>query len=648
MKRREKMCRRSWMNILVVMLSLQVVLVYAQLERWSCMRSTTSDANSIVQGSNDSLYIVGAIDEGAGHEIDFGIVCLDLDGGESWHYVYDGLGGGIAENDEAMAIAFGSDGNIYAAGYSTTAGGDYDVDVISPEPGGSSARWIFETGNADQSDQFKSLVYGSDNNLYAAGYAHFGGSTDFLITKISSSGILSWPYVYDGSQGSEDEAEMIVYGGDGNIYAAGYSQETSTGMDFTVVSVDNAGNERWTYHYDGTASSVDRAYAIVYGGDGNIYAAGYSTNTATSEDFTVVSLDTDGNFRWDYTFNGTTDSADIAKALIYGSDGNLYVAGYASNTGTGTDITVTSLDPATGANRWTYTFNGTANGDDAANALVYGLDDRIYVAGFAAGNAKDFTVLSLDTTGALVWAFMKDGGGTFPVDEAKSIIYGSDGNIYTAGVFRQNRFATVSIDPLPIPDISVWPTSFYASVAPGDTAVKVLKIRNLGYGELDWSITDHVDWLSEDPASGSIGYGDSTLVNLIFDPTGFASGHYYDTLIVASNDPNNPEAEIVCHLYAQPTGIEENISYPNIDACVVASNFFNKMISINFTSSNDLPVEIILYNTLGTKVYTKTVLPTTSPTNLDDNDIAELGKGVYFLRVQRSENIYPVIKLIKF
>ncbi|GAH84349.1 unnamed protein product, partial [marine sediment metagenome] len=79
-----------------------------------------------------------------------------------------------------------------------------------------------------------------------------------------------------------------TYGLDGNIYVAGYSKETFNYYDFLVMSITGAGDMNWVYQYDGPGNDLDYAYSIVYGSDGNIYAAGYSFGN--SRDFTVISL----------------------------------------------------------------------------------------------------------------------------------------------------------------------------------------------------------------------------------------------------------------------------------------------------------------------------------------------------------------------
>ena len=106
--------------------------------------------------------------------------------------------------------------------------------------------------------------------------------------------------------------------------------------------------ERWVYRYNGLGNGWDRATSIVYGSDGNIYAAGYSVGSGTNFDFTVISLTSSGDTNWVYRYNGPGNSDDRAYSIVYGSDGNIYAAGASYGIGTDYDFTVISLEPETG------------------------------------------------------------------------------------------------------------------------------------------------------------------------------------------------------------------------------------------------------------------------------------------------------------
>jgi len=209
-------------------------------------------------------------------------------------------------------------------------------------------RWVYRyngLGNGD--DCAYSLVYGADENIYVAGTS-YGDSADFTVISLTSTGTQRWVYQHNGPGNSWDYAYSLVYGADGNVYVAGESYGIGTYFDFTVISLSSSGTERWVYQYNGPGNDYDWASSLVYGADGNIYIAGASYGSGTYYDFTVISLTSTGTQRWVYRYNGPGNGSDGAYSLVYGSDGNIYIAGYSWGNGTGTDFTVISLTRGTG------------------------------------------------------------------------------------------------------------------------------------------------------------------------------------------------------------------------------------------------------------------------------------------------------------
>ncbi len=258
--------------------------------------------------------------------------------------------------------------------------------------------WVFTyNGSANSWDYANSIVYGADGNIYAAGSSPGSGTyEDFTVISLTATGDTNWVYRYNGPVNSWDYANSIVYGADSNIYAAGSSFGSGTDYDFTVISLTDAGDTNWVYRYNGPGNGWDYANSIVYGADGNIYVAGSSFGSGTYGDFTVISLTTAGDTNWVYRYNGPANSVDFVHSIVYGADGNIYVAGSSIGSGTYDDFTVISLTAA-GDTNWVYRYNGPANSYDYAVSIVYGTDSNIYVAGSSTGNgtSDDFTVISL-------------------------------------------------------------------------------------------------------------------------------------------------------------------------------------------------------------------------------------------------------------
>ena len=82
-------------------------------------------------------------------------------------------------------------------------------------------------------------------------YKKFTFLTFLLLTFYLTSSFAQterWIYTHNGSGNDADEAKVVVYGADGNIYAAGYSiYSTGAGIwDFTVISLGPVGVEEET------------------------------------------------------------------------------------------------------------------------------------------------------------------------------------------------------------------------------------------------------------------------------------------------------------------------------------------------------------------------------------------------------------------
>ena len=297
-------------------------------------------------------------------------------------------------------------------------------------------RWVYTyDGNLNHIDIAQALVCGLDGNIYAVGRtANFGTSSDFIIISLKDNGDTNWIYMYNPMNG-EDIAFAVDYGSDHNIYVAGMSSAPTTYTDFTVLSLTIGGDTNWTYRHDGpgTIEDYDMACAITYGLDGNIYAGGTSNAHIGASDFFVVSLSAAGDTNWTYRDGGTAVSGGMVRAIEYGADGNVYAAGYSFNVGSYYDLFVVSLSTA-GDTNWTYRYGGTL-GDDAAYSVTYGLDGNVYAAGYSIGSdsSRYFTVISLTDEGDENWVFRYPSSIIYIFRPGDMIVYGLDNNIYAAG-----------------------------------------------------------------------------------------------------------------------------------------------------------------------------------------------------------------------
>jgi len=514
---------------------------------------------------------------------------------ENWIYTYNGHGN---DDDYARSIIQGSDGNIYAAGYSNGSASYGDFTVMSLTTAGDT-NWVYGyNGPGNGSDYAESIVYGSDGNIYAAGGSS-GSSTDydFTVLSLTSAGDTNWVYGYNGPGNGSDYAESIVYGSDGNIYAAGYSTGSAIYGDFTVISLTTSGTERWVYRYNGPGNYDDVAFSIVHGSDGNVYATGTSSGSGTYADFTVISLTTAGDTNWIYRYNGPGNYYDQAYSIVYGSDGNIYTAGY--STDTDYDFTVISLTTAGDAN-WIYRYNGPGNGLDRARSIVQGSDGNIYIAGesYGTGTYYDFTVISLTSAGDTNWVYRYNGPGN-DYDCANSIVQGSDGNIYAAGGSFGSYYDFTVISLTSAGDTN-W---VYRYNGPGNFQDYASSIIQGSYGNIY-------------AAGGSSG-----------------SSTDYDFTVISLG----------------PAGINERDvldSYEHDQVLFVPSLFMDN-IRIKLTMPSQNPLRIALHNICGRKVYEETYSHTPSSIIISGEQIKRLSSGLYILSASLGTENVGRFRLIK-
>ncbi|MEO0133731.1 MAG: T9SS type A sorting domain-containing protein [candidate division WOR-3 bacterium] len=411
-------------------------LGFSQVERWVYRYNGPQNGNdfakAIVQDNQGNLYI-------AGSDGDFIVISLTSDGEERWIYRYNGTAN---SDDGANSIIYGIDGNLYVCGYTTNTGRGKDVLVVSLTTNGEQ-RWIVEYNSEENgNDEAFSIAQSSIGDLCVVGCFNEGGSLQWLgALGISSTGELRWG-AGAGREGSESNATKVILGADNHFYATGY-----VGMEFVIVAL-NLGitvyyfeseygdasysltcdsnwhlyvcgslledftvmccslnewlEEKWTYRYNGPGNGDDDAYDIVYGLDNNLYVAGKTIANNLFSDFTVISLKLNSQERWVYHYNGEADSNDEAYSIAYGRDGNIYVCGYSTNNNTAADFTVISLT-SDGRERWVYSYNGSANGNDCAQSIIYGIEGNLYICGYTTNNQTniDFTVISLEPLPAI-------------------------------------------------------------------------------------------------------------------------------------------------------------------------------------------------------------------------------------------------------
>jgi len=267
--------------------------------------------------------------------------------------------------------------------------------------------------------------------------------------------VLSWN-TFMGSS-SDDEGSAIAVDGSGNVYVAGYSEDTwgtpvnphAGFADAFAAKLSTSGVRQWNTFMG--SESLDYGLAIAVDGSGNVYVAGWSFVTwgtpvnpfAGSSDAFAAKLNSSGVLQWN-TFMGSAYEDDCFAIAVDGS-GNVYVAGYCYATwglpvnpfAGGGDAFAAKLS-LSGVRQWN-TFMGSVS-DDEGYAIAVDGSGNVYVAGESdatwgtpvnphAGETDAFAA-KLSTSGVRQWnTFM--GGSSY--DCGFAIALDGSGNVYVAG-----------------------------------------------------------------------------------------------------------------------------------------------------------------------------------------------------------------------
>jgi len=344
----------------------------------------------------------------------FTVIKFDgMNGEELWRQEIDGAFSSPFQHDEARAVTADSVGNVVAAGFITNTLNSNDFTVIKFDGVTGTEIWrqVISSTAAFSFNRANAVTVDGADNVVAAGVTwRSGSSTDFTVIKFDGvTGAELWRQEINGTTNGGNVANAVMVDPNGDVVAAGFTQNSGTFLDFTVIKFDGAsGEELWRQEINGTANERDEAFAVTTDAVGDVVAAGITNRMEVCpypffcfdlSDFTVVKFSgADGTELWRRVIKGTaTDSFDVARAVTADGEGNVVAAGWITNTGTGRDFTVIKFDGVSGEESWRQEINGTANGPDSALAVTVDGAGNVVAAGsaFNSGTGYDFTVVKL-------------------------------------------------------------------------------------------------------------------------------------------------------------------------------------------------------------------------------------------------------------
>ncbi len=326
-------------------------------------------------------------------------------------------------------------------------------------------------------------TYSSDFPTLNAYQSTFQGVIDVFVTKLSSSGSLSYSTFLGGSD-SEIGADIAVVSG--AAYVTGWTwssnfptlnayQSTNQGAcDVFVTKLSTGGNSlAYSTHIGGSLS--EGAEGIFVNPSGVAYVAGstvssnfptvspYQGNQAGEDGF-VAQLSSTGNNLLYSTYLGG-DSAEVCRDITVDASGNMYVTGWTTSTNFPTvnpyqtfqgsdDAFVTKLS-VNGSSLVFSTYLGGSDWRDNANGIAVDGSGAVYVTGSTQsnnfptvnefqtdqGDVDAFVARLSSEGGSLAYSSYLGGSGS---DGGNAIAVDASGGVYITGTTWSSDFPIVN------------------------------------------------------------------------------------------------------------------------------------------------------------------------------------------------------------
>jgi hypothetical protein len=320
------------------------------------------------------IYVCGEA-TGNGTGKDFLTMKYDTSGALIWSAEYDGAGSGI---DVAVGLVVDEFDNVYTAGRSTNASGNFDYKVVKYD-GSGSFQWDYTyNGTASSDDRLRSIAICDSNRIYVTGYTtSTGASKDITTIRIDDiSGTHDWVRTTNGSVSGSDEGQMIIMDGYDPVIVGHIINSGSNKNYYTAKLNHLNGNVTWSNTYDGFGNA-DVAYSIARNDSGQFGVTGLALNT--NYEYHTVIYSNSGSQQFVNRYNINISAPNIAPKISLDTIANyFYVVGETQNGTPNTDVVLYQVN-LTGVQGWLFTYNGTGNTIDVGVDLAVNSFGQIFV-----------------------------------------------------------------------------------------------------------------------------------------------------------------------------------------------------------------------------------------------------------------------------
>ena len=239
---------------------------------------------------------------------------------------------------------------------------------------------------------------------------------------------------------------------------------------------------QWVAHAVGTSNNSTSGSAGIVEKSGFIYVTGWVTNKGTGSDFVTIKYKPDGEKIWEVYYNNSAKSTDKAKAIAVDTAKNVYVTGSSNGGVSGLDYATVKYD-SNGIEKWVVRYNGPGNSEDQPSAIAVNDSMNVYVTGWSKGSGTnlDYATLKYNSAGTLIWEKRYNNGNINGVDSALGMVLYRYTDLFVTGTSVDSGYDYFTIKYHPGSGDSLW-SARYDGIGFGNDIARAI-VRNSSNGD---------------------------------------------------------------------------------------------------------------------------------------------------------------------